>query len=95
MFLRVWNRCLLIALLKLNQVPYGCKDFCVQPGWELNLRPLRRYAHALATQPVYVLRECIWNAPAVSLVLLTFDDTGFLGSSPRQMIYPLGSMVPP
>ena len=35
---------------------------------------------------IFVLRECIWNAPAVSL---------FLGSPPRQVIYPTGSMVPP
>ena len=32
---------------------------------------------------ILVLRECIWNAPAVSLVLPTSDDTGSLGSPPR------------
>ena len=42
-----------------------------------------------------VLRECIWNATAVSLVLPTFDDTGFLGSLPRRMVYPPSSMVLP
>ena len=34
---------------------------------------------------ILVLRECIWNAPAVSLVLPTFDDTGSLGSLPRRV----------
>ena len=34
-----------------------------------------------------VLRECIWNATAVSLVLPTFDDADSLGSPPRQMVY--------
>ena len=42
-----------------------------------------------------VLRESIWNAPAVSLVLSAFDETVSLGSPPRQVGYPLGSMVPP
>ena len=32
---------------------------------------------------ILVLRERIWNAPAVSLVLKAFDDTGSLGSPPR------------
>ena len=32
---------------------------------------------------ILVLRECIWNAPTVSLVLSTFDHTGSLGSLPR------------
>ena len=35
-----------------------------------------------------ILRECIWNAAAVSLVHPTFDDTGSLSSPPRQMVYP-------
>ena len=35
---------------------------------------------------ILVLRECILNAPTVSLVLPTFDDTGSLGS-PRQVVY--------
>ena len=38
---------------------------------------------------IVVLRECIWNASAVLLVLPAFDDTGSLGSPPRQMVYPL------
>ena len=42
-----------------------------------------------------VLRECFWNAPAVSLVLPTFDFTGSLGSPPRQVVYSPGSIVPP
>ena len=33
---------------------------------------------------ILVLRECIWNAPAMSLVLPAFDDTGSLGSPLRQ-----------
>ena len=37
---------------------------------------------------ILVLRECIWNAPAVSLVLPAFDDIGSLGSPPRQVVYP-------
>ena len=37
---------------------------------------------------ILVLRECIWNAPAVSLVFPAFDDTGSLDSSPRQVVYP-------
>ena len=39
---------------------------------------------------ILVLRECIWNAPAVSLVLPVFDDAGTLGSPQRQVIYPPG-----
>ena len=42
---------------------------------------------------ILFLRECIWNAPAVSLVLPALDNTGFLGSPPRQVVYPSGSMV--
>ena len=34
-----------------------------------------------------VIRECIWNVPAVSLVLPAFDSTGSLGSIPRQVVY--------
>ena len=41
---------------------------------------------------ILVLRECIWNAPVVSLFLPAFEDTGFLGSPPSRMVYPL---VPP
>ena len=44
---------------------------------------------------VLVLRQCIWNAPAVSLVPPAFDNTGSLGSPPRQVVYPPGFMVPP
>ena len=36
-----------------------------------------------------VLRECIWNAPAVSPVLPAFDVTGSLGSPPRQVVSPM------
>ena len=44
---------------------------------------------------ILVLRECIWKAFAVSFIHLTFDDNGPLGSSPRQVVYSLGSMAPP
>ena len=44
---------------------------------------------------ILALCEYIWNAPAVSLVFPTFDDTGSLGSPPRQVVFPLGSMAPP
>ena len=43
---------------------------------------------------ILLLRECIWNAPAV-LLFPAFDDTGSLGSPPRQIGYPPGSLVPP
>ena len=49
-------------------------------------------AHA---RVILVLHECIWNAPAVSLVLSTFDDIGSLGSPPGQVVYPPGSLVLP
>ena len=44
---------------------------------------------------ILVLRECIWNVPAVSLDLPTFDDTSSLGSPPREVVYPTSFMVPP
>ena len=36
---------------------------------------------------ILLLRECICNGPAVSLVLPLFDDTGSLGSPPHQVVY--------
>ena len=42
---------------------------------------------------IFVLRECIWNAPLLSLVLPAFDNTGSLGSLPCRVIYPLGSTL--
>ena len=42
---------------------------------------------------IFALRECILNGSAVTLVP-TFDDTGSLGSPPRQVVYP-PAMVPP
>ena len=39
---------------------------------------------------ILVLRKCIWNEPAVSLVLLAFDYTYSQGSPPRQVVYPHG-----
>ena len=38
---------------------------------------------------ILVLRECMWNDPAVSLVLPAFDDTGSLG----HVVYPPGSTL--
>ena len=47
---------------------------------------------------ILVLRECIWNAPSVSLVLPSFDHTGSLGSPPHRVVYPpispLGDCLP-
>ena len=40
------------------------------------------------TRVILVLRECVWNAPAVLVVLPAFDDTGSLGSPQRQVVYP-------
>ena len=36
---------------------------------------------------LFLFYECIWNAPAASLVLQTFADTGSLGPPPRQVLY--------
>ena len=33
--------------------------------------------HEVRALVILVLRECMWNAPAVSLVLPAFDDTDF------------------
>ena len=41
---------------------------------------------------ILVLRECIWNAPAVSLALPAYDDAGSLGS-PRRVVFPHGSTL--
>ena len=42
---------------------------------------------------ILVLREFIWNAPAVSPVLSVFDDTGSLGSPPRRGSIPVVSTL--
>ena len=42
---------------------------------------------------ILVLRGCIGNAPAVLLVLPSFDGTGSLGSLARRVVYPLGSTL--
>ena len=39
------------------------------------------------TRFILVLREFILNTSAVSLVLAISDDTGSLGSPPRQVVY--------
>ena len=44
---------------------------------------------------ILVLRERIWNATAVSLVLPAFNDTGSLDSPPSKVVYPPGSSVSP
>ena len=38
---------------------------------------------------ILVLCECIWNVPAVSLVLPAFDNTGSLGSPPSDVLSPV------
>ena len=38
---------------------------------------------------ILVLHECIWNAPAISLVLPAFDGAVSLGFPPRQGFIPL------
>ena len=45
------------------------------------------------THVILVLHECIWNAPAVLLVLPAFDDTGSLDSLPRRLVFPRGSTL--
>ena len=42
-----------------------------------------------------ILHECIWNAPAISLILIASGNTGSLDFNPRQVIYIPGSMVSP
>ena len=42
---------------------------------------------------LFLLRECICNAPAVSVVLPAYDHTGSLGSSPRHVVYPTDSTL--
>ena len=43
---------------------------------------------------ILVLRECIWNALVVLLVLPTYDNTGSLGSHPRRLVYLPGDCLP-
>ena len=43
---------------------------------------------------ILVLRERIWNTPAVSLVFPALHDTGSLGSPKGQVVYLPVSMVP-
>ena len=45
------------------------------------------WVHGAHARCIFVLRECIWIAPSVSLVLLAFENIGSLGSLPRQMDY--------
>ena len=42
---------------------------------------------------ILVLRECIWNTSVVTLVLPGFNTAGSLGSPPRQVVYPPGSIL--
>ena len=51
--------------------------------------------YGIHTRVILVLREYIWNTPTVSFVIPTIDDTGSLGSLPRQVVYPPGSMDSP
>ena len=39
---------------------------------------------------ILVLRDCIWNALALSLVLPALDGTGSLSYPPRKVAYPRG-----
>ena len=40
------------------------------------------------TRVILILREYIWNGPAVSPFLPGFEDTASLGSLPCRMVYP-------
>ena len=51
------------------------------------------YFSLLLFSVILLLRECIWKAATVSLVIPVFDDTGSLGSPPRQVFYPPGSTL--
>ena len=42
---------------------------------------------------IVVLRVCIWNAPAVLLVLPAFANIGSLGNLPHHVVYPLVSAL--
>ena len=39
---------------------------------------------------ILVLRECIWNSFAISLVIPAFGDTDSLCFPPRRVVFPLG-----
>ena len=43
---------------------------------------------AVRASVIIVLRECIWNAPAVSFVLQAFDDIGSICYPPRRVVCP-------
>ena len=62
--------------------------YILQPGvrgfWVQLLMGQGARAHVL------VLRECIWKASVVSLVLPAFDNMGSLGFPPRWVVYPPG-----
>ena len=55
----------------------GSLGLIVRGSWGQGARPC----------VILVLRECIWNAPSVSLALPASDDTVSLGSPPRQVVY--------
>ena len=40
-------------------------------------------SYGASARVILVLSECVWNAPAVSLVFPAFDDTGSLGYLPQ------------
>ena len=44
----------------------------------------------VSARVILVLCECMWNAPAVSLVLPPFDDTVSLGYHRRWVVYSRG-----
>ena len=64
-------------------------------GWGWGSLGLKCWVDWWAVLVIFVLSECFWNAPAVLLVLPTFDVTGSLVSPLHQVVYPSGFMVPP
>ena len=73
------------------KIDSGVRQGCIISPWMFNIYI---YMDGLLggqgayTHVILVLRVCIWNAHTVSLVLPAFDDTGSLGTPPRQVVYP-------
>ena len=106
---KVWNHCLFGSPRRLTIIrrsPFNCRvlypprliPFSLYPFlyiWGGGSLGLLLEGQGACARVIFVLRECIWNAPAISLVLPTFDDSGSLGSHPRQGVYHPGFLVPP